>query len=318
VREAARLQSFKDDYLFCGNKTQLLKQVGNAVPVLLAYQLGKRIVEQSGCRTTLDLFCGAGGMMAGFKEAGMQSILSTDIEESACLTLKTNNPDTEVLCGDITEPEVKSAIIARAIACHADIISGGPPCQGFSMAGYRLANDPRNRLFRDFVDVVSEVMPKVIVFENVEGLLSFERGKTYRNIVELFSDVGYWAEGRFLLAHHYGVPQKRKRVVLICTRRDMPLTPGALFPVPITTSDAAQTTAYEAIADLERIECSEDAQYLAKGESLYVQALRGQKTRELRRSTLAVWRGVIVVNAWLLEGDRASRPIGAEARRLAA
>ena len=175
VREAARFQGFQDNYFFCGNKTQLLKQVGNAVPTILAYQLAKNIKDKTGCTKSVDLFCGAGGMTAGFKAAGIHAVISNDIEQSACVTIKVNNPEIDVLCGDITTEEVKAKIVEAARQKGADIICGGPPCQGFSMAGLRLTDDPRNKLFLDFVDIVSRIKPKVIVFENVEGLLGHIR-----------------------------------------------------------------------------------------------------------------------------------------------
>jgi DNA (cytosine-5)-methyltransferase 1 len=267
VREAARFQTFPDDYYFFGNKTQLLKQVGNAVPTILAYQIGKTIYEKTGCSKSIDLFCGAGGMTAGFKAAGIHSLLSNDIEESACTTLKINNPEIPVLCGDITSNEVKAAIEKAAKAGGADIISGGPPCQGFSLAGFRSEDDPRNQLFREFVDVVQRVNPKVIVFENVEGLLSYQRGNTYREVHKLFGALGYHTEGRTLMANAYAVPQKRKRVIIICTRKDMNISPSELYPTEMTSAEKTQVTAQETIGDLEMVECSLEAKYMACNES---------------------------------------------------
>ena len=83
------------------------------------------------------------------------------------------------------------------------------------MAGFRSEDDPRNQLFREFVDIVKRVSPKVIVFENVEGLLSYQGGKTYREVHTLFTELGYNTEGRILMASDYAVPQKRKRVIII-------------------------------------------------------------------------------------------------------
>lgn len=151
-------------------------------------------------------------MTVGFKAAGIRSLLCNDIEESACTTLKINNPEIDVLCGDITITEIKNKIEQVAIAGGAEIICGGPPCQGFSLAGFRSTDDPRNQLFREFVDIVRRVNPKIIVFENVEGLLSYQGGKTYREVHSLFGDLGYNTEGRTLVASDYAVPQKRKRV----------------------------------------------------------------------------------------------------------
>lgn len=276
VREAARFQTFPDDYYFCGNKTDILNQVGNAVPVLLAYNIGKSIKEKLGCKTSIDLFSGAGGMTYGFKLAGIHAAIATDISTSACLTLKTNSPEIPVICGDITNDSIKSKIISQGKLCGADIICGGPPCQGFSLAGFRDKNDPRNQLFRHFVDVVSEVKPKVIVFENVEGILSFEKGATYRNIIDLFSELGYYTEGRKLSANEYGVPQKRKRVIILCTRRDLGIKPCSLYPSPTTLCEEQQVTAYETIYDLEKIACDENVIYKSDYSSALIQFFRGQ------------------------------------------
>lgn len=274
VREAARFQTFRDDYYFFGNKTQHLKQVGNAVPTLLAYQIGKKIKDVTGCSKSIDLFCGAGGMTVGFKAAGISSLMSNDIEESACTTLKINNPEIDVLCGDITQEETKAKLVKAAHEGCADIICGGPPCQGFSMAGFRAEDDPRNQLFREFVDVVKRVNPKVIVFENVEGLLSYQGGKTYREVHALFSELSYNTEGRTLLASDYAVPQRRKRVIIICTRQDLGVDPSDLFPRPITTN-GNQVTARDTISDLENVECGNNARYSKVDESEILKFFKG-------------------------------------------
>ncbi len=280
VREAARFQTFPDSYMFYGNKTDMLKQVGNAVPVLMAFIIGKSIREKTGCCTSVDLFSGAGGMTYGFKLAKIKATVANDFEENACITLKTNSPEIDVLCGDITKEETKQAIIQAGKNANADIICGGPPCQGFSLAGFRKKDDPRNELFRHFVDIVSKVNPKVIVFENVEGLLSYQNGETYRNIIELFSELGYNTEGRKLFANHYGVPQRRKRVIILCTRKDLNVMPADLYPTPITLDDSHQITAYETIFDLEKIECSEAAKYDSSYSSPILQYLKGETTAE--------------------------------------
>jgi len=275
-REAARFQGFPDDYYFFGNKTQLLKQVGNAVPCILAYQIAHQIAKKTGCQKSVDLFCGAGGMTAGFKEAGIQSVIANDIESSACATLKINNPEIEVLCGDITTEDTKRKITEVAIREHADIICGGPPCQGFSLAGFRNSDDPRNRLVLDFIDIVSRIKPKVIVFENVEGLLSFNRGATYTAIHNMFSDIGYNTEGRLLIATNYAVPQKRKRVIIICVRKDLDISPSQLFPTALTPDVSTQISAFDTISDLESIDCNEDACYIDTEESEILRLFKGK------------------------------------------
>lgn len=293
VREAARFQTFPDDYYFCGNKTDLLKQVGNAVPVLLAYSIGRKIVEKTGCRTSVDLFSGAGGMTCGFKLAGIQACISNDLAESACVTLKTNSPEIPVLCGDITQDETKQTIIQAGIAAGADIICGGPPCQGFSLAGFRMADDPRNELFRHFVDIVSGVSPKVIVFENVEGLLSYNGGETYRNIIQLFSELGYHCEGRKLLANQYGVPQKRKRVIILCVRKDLELQPGDLYPDMITPNEDRQISAYDTISDLEALDCTAGVKYAPAHSSPLIRFFRREITASQYFDLIRDPRGIL-------------------------
>lgn len=280
IREAARFQTFKDDYYFFGNKTQLLKQVGNAIPTILAYQIARQIKNKTGCCRSIDLFCGAGGMTVGFKAAGINSLLSNDIEESVCVTLKINNPEIPVLCGDITKNDIKDLIEKAAKEGRADIICGGPPCQGFSMAGFRSDDDPRNQLFREFIDIVKRVNPKIIVFENVEGLLSYQRGKTYQEIHTLFSKLGYKTEGRTLMASDYAVPQKRKRVIIICTREDINVFPSELFPPPITRNERSQVTAKETIYDLDDVNCEETAKYTSTYTSDIIRFFKGKISYE--------------------------------------
>lgn len=287
VRESARFQCFPDSYLFLGNKTDMLKQVGNAVPVLLAYCIGRSILKKTGCSTSVDLFSGAGGMTYGFKRAGIHAVVANDIVEPACVTLKVNNPEIPVICGDITDQLTKQAIIQKGLEGKADIICGGPPCQGFSMAGWRMKDDPRNQLFRHFVDIVSGVNPKVIVFENVEGILSYQGGETYRDIITLFSELGYYTEGRKLMANHYAAPQRRKRVIILCTRKDLGIMPTDIFPSEITPNPDRQISAYETIFDLEKVECSEIAKYNSEYRSDILQYFKDEISIEeyVHRST---------------------------------
>ena len=296
VREAARFQTFPDNYCFCGNKTDMLKQVGNAVPVLLAYSIGKSIVEKTGCHTSVDLFSGAGGMTYGFKLAGINAKISNDFSESACITLKTNCPEIDVFCGDITKEETKQKIIRAGIAAGADIICGGPPCQGFSLAGFRMTNDPRNELFRHFVDIVSGVNPKVIVFENVEGILSYQGGETYKNIIQLFSELGYNCEGRKLLANQYGVPQKRKRVIILCVRKDLEILPKDLYPEFITPNEDRQISAFETIADLESLDCTTGVKYTSKYSSPLIKFFKNELTASKYFDLVKDERGFISAN----------------------
>jgi DNA-cytosine methyltransferase len=215
AREAARLQSFPDDYVFFGSKTSFCKQIGNAVPPLLAYSIAKKIKQQTKTKNVLDLFCGSGGLSKGFEWAGYNIIAANDNFSAACETYKNNHKKTIMVEGDITKKEVKKELYKSIANKKIDIIIGGPPCQGFSYAGKRLFDDPRNFLFREFIEVVKKIKPRVVLVENVEGILTSNNGKTFESIKDSFSELGYKMHGKKLLAVKYGVPQKRKRVVMI-------------------------------------------------------------------------------------------------------
>lgn len=274
VREAARIQGFDDDFLIHGNQRQTLNQIGNAVPPQIGYLIGCNILKEIGPAKSIDLFCGAGGITSGLKKSGITSILGNDIEESACITFKINNPEVKVLCSDISKAETKEIINRLGKINDVDIISGGPPCQGFSMAGFRDIKDPRNQLFRDFVDVVSEIKPKVIIFENVQGILTLNNGEIYKELSLLFGDIGYNLSGKLLNFADYGVPQKRKRVILIGTRKDIKISPESLFP-NIYTSEDEHVTVYDAISSLENIVQGENESYPNETVSNYEDLVKG-------------------------------------------
>lgn len=270
VREAARLQSFSDDYYFVGNKTDLLNQVGNAVPPLLASAIANKILKFIDIKYSIDLFSGAGGMTLGFKNAGIQSIVGVDFDRSACLTLKVNNPEINVIHGDLTLESTKIHIQEIVKNLSIDLVSGGPPCQGFSHAGKRFIDDPRNKLFREYWDVLKRLKPKVFVMENVEGLRTMQGGLVYKEIIESFEDLGYSIEGKVVISSDFGVPQKRKRIIIIGVLKELKIDPTLLFPDPIPTI----VTTREAIGDLEFIECNENSEYKKIFSSPYIDEMR--------------------------------------------
>lgn len=262
VREAARFQSFDDSYYFYGNKTSLLKQVGNAVPVLLGKAIGNQIIDKTGLNKSLDLFCGAGGLTSGFRKAGIMSVMGSDFDKNACITFKINNTESNTFCADITTEETKNYIIDYISKNNVDIICGGPPCQGFSLAGKRFIDDPRNQLFKDYIYIVKKIRPKLVIMENVEGLLTFQNGDIYNQIISLYKEMDYKVEGRLLLASEYGVPQRRKRVIIIAVKNELKIAPSELFPIKTTEKPEDMIKAIQTIKDLENIECSENAKYI--------------------------------------------------------
>lgn len=246
-REAARLQTFPDNHFFFGNQRDVLKQIGNAVPPNFSFQLAKSINDYVTLNNAIDLFSGAGGLYLGFKQIGVSTNICVDIDKSACTTLKLNNPKQNVLCGDITKEETKQTIYKSALSNDIDIICGGPPCQGFSLVGKRQEDDERNDLFLHYVDIVSHIKPKVFVFENVIGILSHNNGDTFKTIVSKFKEIGYNVEFQKISMEEYGIPQKRKRVIIIGVRQDINVDILKLYP----QKNNSQMNVFEAINDLE-------------------------------------------------------------------
>lgn len=245
--EAARLQSFPDNFVFFGPKSHRTKQIGNAVPPLLAYAIAKQIkfVEPQ-LEGVVDLFCGAGGMSLGFHWAGFNAVVANDNYKEASKTYTQNNPFTQFVFGDIRDRDIKKNILTMVEKSDVQIVIGGPPCQGFSLAGKRLIDDPRNELYKEFVEIVETVSPSIFVMENVEGIISMQDGKVYEEIRETFENLGYMVEGRKLLASEFAVPQRRKRVVIIGSKLN---SPSEYFPKPFL-SKPSFLTVRDAIGDL--------------------------------------------------------------------
>jgi DNA-cytosine methyltransferase len=191
------------------------------------------------------LFSGAGGMGLGFKECGFNIITANDIFKEAAITYRQNHPSTPFVEGSITDTEIKKEIISIGKKNSVDVIIGGPPCQGFSLAGKRLSDDPRNFLYKEFVELVSELSPKMFVMENVPGILSSNNGKTFESIKNEFSLLGYNVVAQKLLASDYGVPQKRKRVFIVGLKAEKPI----FNPPKILTNDK-YITVNDTLSDL--------------------------------------------------------------------
>ncbi len=176
--------------------------------------------------TVLDLFCGAGGLSKGFEMAGFEIIGGIDFDKYSIDTFKTNHPNSVAVCGDIKKIDAKDFLKSTGRS-NVDLIIGGPPCQGFSMAGRRDPKDPRNSLFIEFLRFVKDLRPKWVVIENVPGILTsrLSEGKLVRDIIENeFKKLGYKIEHRKLNSADYGVPETRKRVIFIGTRTDKPIS----------------------------------------------------------------------------------------------
>lgn len=176
----------------------------------------------------IELFAGAGGLAIGMEKAGFKSVLLNEVDKHACNTLRKNRPNWNVVEADI------SYLDFTRYKDQIDILSGGFPCQAFSYAGKKLGfEDTRGTLFFEFARAVKETNPKVIVGENVRGLLKHENGKTLESIANVIDEIGYeLVDPRILKAVFYQVPQKRERLFLIAIRKDLASLVKFKWPSP--------------------------------------------------------------------------------------
>lgn len=167
--------------------------------------------------TVVDLFCGAGGLTAGFEAAGFDVRVASDFWQPAAATHRTNFRDVPFLESDIRDVGVND-LLAYCGGVAPDVVAGGPPCQGFSSAGARADSDERNTLVGHYAKLAVELEPQAIVFENVEGFLTAGRGAFVTDLLDPLIAHGYTVRVEKLNVAHYGVPQLRKRVIAIATK----------------------------------------------------------------------------------------------------
>jgi len=273
-REAARLQSFPDWYHFLGTDSTVRKQIGNAVPPLLGYAVARHLAKYTGGNSVIDLFAGAGGLSLGLELAGLPVAVAVEYDRNIGLTYCFNRDcestatamasRTLFLQADLSDIDQKretiQAIKQKLKGKKVGAVIGGPPCQGFSHAGWRSADDSRNNLAVVFLEFVEALKPSLVVLENVEGLLTFDKGRVIADLQKALMDLGYSVGTRpwILNAEQYGVPQMRRRVFLVgirgsqvpepppvifekCKGRRESLEPRGLFeslPYPVTAGEA--------------------------------------------------------------------------------
>lgn len=201
--------------------------------------------------TCIDLFSGAGGLSRGFMDAGYDVIVGVDNDEMALKTFKENHGNSEVLQLDLFDHDNLDIIVdflkARGIEIgDLDVLIGGPPCQGFSIAGPRDMNDKRNLLYLAMVKLAERLKPKAVLLENVPGLIQTNCGIGAKRITEDFSKIGYDMRSQILYAPDYGIPQIRKRVFFVGLRN---AEKSFEFPVPLF-SKSEYVTCKDAIDDL--------------------------------------------------------------------
>ena len=198
--------------------------------------------------TFIDLFAGCGGFSEGFYQEKFKSVVHVDFDAPACETVKERMRyynysekaiESAVICGDLTSDDVQNQIDSVIGNRQIDVLVGGPPCQTFSSVGRAqdknsMRNDPRNYLFRSYLEILEKHKPKIFVFENVSGLLSAKPNGNYifPEIVENMSEYYSICDDRdtiLLNSVHYGVPQIRKRVILIGVRKDLKINPIDIY-----------------------------------------------------------------------------------------
>ena len=221
----------------------------------------------------IDLFAGVGGLSLGFEKKGFDVVLANEYDASIATSYIANHKNTKMIVGDITSLDLEDTF--GKLAGTIDVVIGGPPCQGFSQKGQRKTiHDERNFLFKYYVSVVELVKPKYFVMENVPNLLTAEGGYFRHEIEELFNNLGYSLEYGVLNASDYGVPQNRRRAVIIGKLDgDAPK-----LPVPKRNN----VTIWDAISDLAYLESgegSEEQEYKYPAESDYEKMLRKDSSK---------------------------------------
>jgi DNA (cytosine-5)-methyltransferase 1 len=251
-REAARLQGFPDDFLFCGTLTSVQRQVGNAVPVQLAEAVARQILEhaehyhplglrraiyRNACFPAVSLFSGAGGMDLGVIRASHKKTMfdvrvCVELDHDCCDTLRRNFGSRVAVCEDDISTLDHNDVLLK---CQLEgsvlpLVVGGPPCQSFSQAGKQKGvRDPRGELIFMFLRFVQATQPVYFVMENVSNLRGISRGSLLADTQSEMDRIGYNITCNLLCAADYGAPQLRRRLVFIGVRKPYPAV-QAPFP----------------------------------------------------------------------------------------
>ena len=220
--------------------------------------------------TCIDLFCGCGGLSLGFEKAGLEILLGIDSWQDAITTFSYNHKNSKGICADLSKlnpKEIESELSEKSV----DVIIGGPPCQGFSVAGKRIVDDERNKLYKNFVRFVEYFKPKAFLMENVPNILSIGNGIIKDSIVKDFSNLGYKVVYKILTASDYGVPQNRRRTFFVGFMN------GNSFDFPKATVKN-KVTSKEAISDLPDWTVKNGDVYPNKPQSEYQKLMRKNAT----------------------------------------
>lgn len=177
--------------------------------------------------TVVSTFAGCGGSSLGYSMAGFRELLAVEWDDNAVATFKLNFPDVPVYHGDIAKLSVEQTLEMTGLSPgELDVLDGSPPCQGFSTAGKRVMDDPRNQLFREYVRLLRGLQPKVFVMENVSGMVKGKMKLVFVEILKELKASGYKVSARLLNAMYFNVPQSRERMIFIGVRDDLDVAPS--------------------------------------------------------------------------------------------
>ena len=202
-------------------------------------------------RKVVDLFCGAGGLTLGFEKQNFESVLAIDMWSNAIDTFNNNREKKVGIVKDISE--VDEEFIKQYVKEHVSGVIGGPPCQGFSLAGRRSEDDETNKLYQEYFKTLSIIKPDFFVIENVTGILSMKNGEVKEDIIKRAKKIGYNVYLNKLVASDYGVPQNRVRVFFVGIKKELD---KGNFEFPKKFS--YKVTCEEAISDLPSLDNNED------------------------------------------------------------
>lgn len=238
----------------------------------------------------IDLFAGIGGLSTGFEKSGFKVVLANEIDEDISKSYRTNNPETLMVncpIEQLSEYLTKNQVVLPTVFG----IIGGPPCQGFSSAGKRhrkdFVNDPRNYLFREYIKIIQIYEPEFFIMENVPGLLSMEGGEIFEEIKETFADADNFKNGKYNLSYtvvsatDFGVPQTRKRLIIIGSKAPAIDLEKAIKEYQ-KECNIQTTTVFDAISDLNYLNANEGAvesEYLLPAQTEYQKARRGDNKK---------------------------------------
>jgi DNA (cytosine-5)-methyltransferase 1 len=200
------------------------------------HEYTNRTINNNVPLSVVSLFAGAGGLDTGLEMAGFNVIWANEIDKDACETYIANHPNTYLERGDVR----KVLKFPKA-----DVVVGGYPCQGFSLAGNRLVTDDRNYLYKEFLRCLRQVQPKFFIAENVKGLLTLADGKILEAMIEEYREEGYVVDAYLVNAKDYGVPQDRERVFIIGVREDIDFT----YELPEPTHGKGREKPYVTLRD---------------------------------------------------------------------